>query len=182
MTDKQVVLGIFPDEGLANSAVGVLKEWDKAERSVKLNAIGVLVADSFGKLKTEKVGRGTTGKGVGLGLALAMLTPVGMVAGVVGGGLVGVLNRKGLGLTPEAREQLGWDLSDGSAAVGVLVDIGQAGAVEAKLTELGATIKSLELTDEALKDAESAAESITFDLGEEGGSSGSTRRRPTPPA
>ncbi len=182
MADKQVVLGIFKDEGLANSAVAVLTEWDKAEKGVKLGAIGVLVADSYGQLTTQKVGRRTVHKGAGLGLALAMLTPVGLVAGVVGGGLVGALHRKGLGLAPEVREQLGWDLSDGSAAVGVLVEAEQAGAVEAKLAEIGGTIKSLELTQEAIDEAVAATDSMGFDLGGEGGTAGNTRRRPAPPA
>jgi uncharacterized membrane protein len=183
MTDKLVVLGIFPDEGLANSAVEVLKEWDKAEKSIKLDAMGVLVADAYGELKTQSVGRGTLGKGAGLGLALAMLTPVGLVAGVVGGGLVGALHKKGLGLKPEVREQLGWDLSDGSAAVGVLVAAEMTGAVEAKLTELGATIKSLELSDEALAEAQAAAESMVFEVGDGTSPTGSTpRRQATPPA
>ena len=45
MADKQVVLAIFPDEVAADSAAQSLKDWDKLDDDVKLNAIGVLVLD-----------------------------------------------------------------------------------------------------------------------------------------
>jgi uncharacterized membrane protein len=177
---KQVVIGVFPDEGLADAAANVLKEWDGLEHDIKLNAIGVLAADEFGKLKTEKVGRRTVGKGAGVGLALAMVTPVGLAAGLIGGGVLGALHRKGLGIKPEVREQLGWDLSGGKAAVGVLVNEEQAGAVGAKLTELGGTVQSYEMSDQQLEEMADAAGS--FDLGQEGGSAGEERRRMAPPS
>ncbi len=176
---KQVVIGVFADEGLADSAAAVLKEWDQLEPDIKLNSIGVLAADEFGKLKTEKVGRRTIGKGAGVGLALAMLTPVGLAAGVIGGGVLGALHRKGLGIKPEVRDKLGWDLSGGKAAVGVLVDVQQADAVRAKLTELGGTVQSYEMSDEQLDEMADAAG--TFELGQEGGDAGKERRRMAPP-
>jgi uncharacterized membrane protein len=176
---KQLVIGVFADEGLADSAAGVLKEWDGLEHDIKLNAIGVLVADAYGKLKTEKVGRKTIGKGAGIGLALAMVTPVGLAAGLIGGGVLGALHHKGLGIKPEVREQLGWDLSGGKAAVGVLVAVEQADAVRAKLTELGGTVQSYELSEEQLDEMADAAGS--FELGDEGGSAGEERRRMAPP-
>ena len=46
MSDKQVVLAIFPDEAAADAAVTSLKSWDKANDDIKLNAIGVLVLDT----------------------------------------------------------------------------------------------------------------------------------------
>jgi uncharacterized membrane protein len=177
---KQVVIGVFPDEGLADSAAKVLKEWDGLDHDIKLNAIGVLAADEYGKLKTEKVGRRTLGKGAGVGLALAMVTPVGLAAGLIGGGVLGALHRKNLGIKPEVREQLGWDLSGGKAAVGVLVEVEQADAVRAKLTELGGTVQSYEMSDEQLEEMADAAGD--FDLGQEGGSAGEERRRMAPPA
>ncbi len=180
MAAKEVVLGIFPDEVAADAAVARLQAWDELDPDVKLNAIGILVADAYGQLKTQKVGRRTMGKGAGIGIALAMLTPVGLAAGIVGGGLMGALHRKGLGIKPEVRQEIGWELSGGKAAVGVLVAVDQAPTVSAKLTELGGSVREYELSEEALNEMADAAGS--FDLGGEGGDAGSTRRRPAPPA
>ena len=57
MGEKQVVLAIFPNEAAADAAAQSLKEWDKLDDDVKLNAIGVLVLDENGKVKTQKLGR-----------------------------------------------------------------------------------------------------------------------------
>lgn len=176
---KHLVIGVFADEGLADSAAEVLKEWDGLEHDIKLNSIGVLAADSFGKLKVEKVGKRTIGKGAGIGLALAMVTPVGLAAGIIGGGVLGALHRKNLAIKPEVRDQLGWDLSGGKAAVGVMVAEEQADAVRAKLTELGGTVQSYEMSDEQLEEMADAAGSL--DLGQEGGDAGEGRRRMAPP-
>jgi uncharacterized membrane protein len=85
MADKQLVLAIFNDEAAADAAAVSLKEWDKADEDIKLNAVGVLVLDDKGKVKTHKLGRRSVGKGAGIGLLLALITPVGWVAGVLGG-------------------------------------------------------------------------------------------------
>ncbi len=53
----------------------------------KGDAIGVLVLDEKGKIKTDKVGKRSMGKGAGIGAALALVTPVGLGAALVGGGL-----------------------------------------------------------------------------------------------
>lgn len=152
MSDKQVVLAIFPDEAAADAAVTSLKAWSK-ESAEKLDAIGVLALDEDGKVKDQKLGKHTVGKGAGIGLVLAMATPVGLAAGIVGGGVLGALHTKGLGLTDDNREQLGLDLKDGKAAVGVLVEIHEADVVYAKLTELGGTVKLLAVSEEALAEA-----------------------------
>ena len=55
--DKQVVLGIVPDEAAADSVAQSLKDWDKLDDDVKLNVIGVLVLDEDAKIKTQKLGR-----------------------------------------------------------------------------------------------------------------------------
>ena len=43
MGDKQIVVAIFPDEAAADTAAQSLKDWDKLDDDVKLNAIGILV-------------------------------------------------------------------------------------------------------------------------------------------
>ena len=68
MGDKQVVVAIFPDEAAADTAAQSLKDWDKLDDDVKLNAIGILVLDENGKIKTQKMGRRSWGKGAGIGV------------------------------------------------------------------------------------------------------------------
>ncbi len=48
-------------------------------------AIGVLAVDATGKLKGEKVGVRSTGKGAGIGAALFLLGPAAIGIGVLGG-------------------------------------------------------------------------------------------------
>ena len=81
--------------------------------------IGVLVLNDKGEVKTEKVGKRSTGKGAGIGLALGLLTPVGLAVGIIGGGALGALHHKGLGLDKADRERIGAELGDGKAAISV---------------------------------------------------------------
>ncbi len=126
MSDKQVVLAIFPDEAAADAAVASLKSWDKANDDIKLNAIGVLVLDKKGKVKTHKLGRRSVGKGAGIGVILAVFVPPSLLAGAIAGGVLGALHHKNLGLEGNDRDRLAADLANGKAAVGVLVAGGQA--------------------------------------------------------
>ena len=155
MANKTVVLAIFADEATADAAAETVKDSGLARG----DAIGVLVLDEKGEVKTEKVGKRSTGKGVGIGVALALLTPVGLGVGLLGGGALGALHHKGLGLDKEDRERIGTELSDGKAAVGVLAPADEATAVHAKLADLGGAAESHTVTDEALEEANAAASS-----------------------
>ena len=106
MGSKQVVVAIFPDEAQADTAAQSLKDWDKLDDDVKLNAIGVLVLDEKGKIKTQKIGRRSWGKGAGIGVVLAALTPPGLLAGALAGGVLGSLHHKGLGVDSAERDQI----------------------------------------------------------------------------
>jgi len=53
MAKKQFVLAFFGSEAAADEAVNKIKQWDKASKEVKLGAIGVLVKDDKGKIKTK---------------------------------------------------------------------------------------------------------------------------------
>jgi len=152
MANQNVVLGIFKDEASADAAAMTLKDSGLARG----DAIGVLVLNENGEVKTEKVGKRSMGKGAGIGLALALLTPVGLGVGVIGGGLFGALHHKGLGLDEADRDRIGAELSGGKAAVGVLTPVAEAQAVTAKLTELGGTTESHEVSAEALEEAHAA--------------------------
>ena len=94
---------------------------------------------------------------VGIGAyTVALLTPVGLAAGVVGGAVAGALHHKGLGLSDGARQRLANDLRDGKAAVGVLADERERDAVSAKLAELGGAPETYPLDEAEL--AQAAAE------------------------
>ena len=154
MSDKSVVLAIFPDEPAADRAVASLKQWDKTDDRVKLSAVGTLVLDDNGSVKTHKMGSRSIVKGGGIGLVLAVLVPpLGIPAAVVGGGLLGALHKKGLGLTTEDKDRITAKLFDGKAAVGVLAKPEEAELISAKMTELGGVPEVHAVSDEALKHA-----------------------------
>lgn len=152
MSNKTVVLAIFQDEVSADSAATSLKDSGVAHR----DAIGILVADEKGKVKAEKVGKRSVGKGAGIGMILALLTPVGLGAGLIGGGLLGALHHKGLGLDEADRDRISGELAGGKAAVGVLAPVSEAGSVAAVLTDLGGATEAHAASEEALKEASAA--------------------------
>ena len=156
MADKLIVLGVFPDEAAADAAVASLKAWDELADEIKLESMGVLVLDEEGKLKTHKVGKGTSGKGAGFGGVLALLTPVGLAAGVIGGAVLGALHHKGLGLSAGAQERIGAELAGGKAAVGMLAVEEQSSAITAKLVELGGTPEVFAVSQAAFDEAAGA--------------------------
>jgi len=151
MADTQVVIGIFADEAAADAAVESLKAWDDITDEVKLSAIGVLVTDETGQIKEHKLGSRSGKKGAGIGLVLAIVAPPTLLAGIVGGGILGHFHHKGLGLTDNDRQRIEAELSSGKAAVGVLVPTAEAGAIAGKLTELGGDVEAHDVTEEALQ-------------------------------
>ena len=152
MSNKTVVLAIFNNEAAADTAAASLKE----SGVVKKDAVGVLVLDEKGKIKTEKVGKRSMGKGAGIGVALALVTPVGLGAGLIGGGLLGALHHKNLGLDEADRDRIGRELEGGKAAVGVLTPVSETSVVASKLTDLGGTTEAHEVSEEVLEEAHTA--------------------------
>ena len=160
MGNKQVVLAIFPDEAAADTAAQSLKDWDKLDDEVKLNAIGVLVLGEDGKLKSQKMGRRSWGKGAGIGVVLAALSPPSLIAGALAGGVLGSLHHKGLGIDSAERDQIAGALENGQAAVGALVADTESSAVSDKLAELGGDLHVLSPSDEAVAEIDAAAPEI----------------------
>jgi hypothetical protein len=154
MSNNMVVLAIFADEASADMAAASLKDSGMAKK----DAIGVLALNDKGQLKTDKVGKRSLGKGAGIGAAVALVTPVGLAAGLIGGGVAGVLHHKNLGLSKADRDRIGGALQGGKAAVGVLAPVEEATLVSDKLTELGGTAESHAVSDEALQEAQTAAQ------------------------
>ena len=148
---KSVVLALFDNEAAADAAVKGLKDWDELDDDVKLNAIGMIVLDEDGKLKMHKVGRrrgiakGVAGGAVAVLLAGYLITPLGLP---LLGGLLGA-TRKHVPMSDEDRDRLGRELTNGKAAVGVLVKPEQRDVVAKKLAELGGRPEqTLDLTPE----------------------------------
>jgi hypothetical protein len=155
MSDKQLVIAIFPDEVAADRAAVALKD----SGTTKGDAVGILALDSEGNVKQDKVGARSSGKGAAIGGALWLLGPVGIGVGVLGGTAVGAMHHKGLGLTDADKERLRGDLAAGKAAVGVLAHYDTVPTVTDQLNNLGGQPQAYEITDEALDAAASGTPS-----------------------
>jgi hypothetical protein len=81
------------------------------------------------------------------------------LGGAVVGGILGAFFHKGLGLSKNDLARIGGELDGEKAAVGILAKPDEAAGVIAKLAELGGAPETHEVSDEALKQAEVAAES-----------------------
>ena len=149
MAHKILTISLFNSEAAADAAAASLGDSGLA----KHEAIGVLALDDEGKLKVDKVGARSTGKGAGIGAVLWLLGPVGVGVGVVGGGLLGALHHKGLGLDDDDQARISAELEGGHAAVGVLTDADEAAAVSDHLTKQGGQSEAHDAPDEALDHA-----------------------------
>ena len=149
MANRQLVLAVFPDELAADNAAVALKESGIASG----DAIGILVLDSHGKLKQDKVGSRSTGKGAAIGGVLFLLGPATLGVSVLGGAAVGALHHKNLGLSDADKARLSVELTDGKAAVGVLAQYDTASAISDRLAQLGGSSETHELSDEAIEAA-----------------------------
>jgi len=157
---KQLVLAFFENEAAADQAVDAVKQWDKASKEIKLGAIGVLVKDEKGKIKTHKLGKRKTGGGAVLGVLAAVLTGgISLLGGAVAGGILGAFFHKGLGMSKDDLARINTELDGGKAAVGILAKPDEAAGVTAKLAELGGKPETHEVSDEAVEQAKEAAES-----------------------
>lgn len=161
MANKQLVLAFFESEAAADYAVDQIKQWDKASKEIKLGAIGILVKDDKGKIKTHKLGKRKTGTGaIFFGLAAVLTGGATLLAGAVFGGVVGSFFRKGLGMSKDDLARIDGELDGGKAAVCILAAPDEAAAVTAKLTELGGITESHEVSEEVVQEAETVAEEM----------------------
>lgn len=164
MSKKQLVLAFFDNEAAADDAAAAMKTWDKANKEIKLGAIGVLVKDDKGKVKTRKLGSRKTGVGAVLGVIAGILSGgLTLLGGAVIGGVVGAFFHKGLGISKDELARIDKELDNGRAAVGLLVSAEEAESVSAKLTELGGTADTYEVSDEAVDQATMAVEEAPTD-------------------
>ena len=150
MAHRQLVLAFFPDEPAADNAAAALK----ASGIAHGDAIGILALDSDGKLKQDKLGARSTGKGAAIGGVIAVFTTALLGPAVLAGVAVGALHHKNVGLSDADKARLTVELNSGKAAVGVMAHSDTAPAISDELTQLGGTSESHELTDEAVQAAE----------------------------
>ena len=159
MAKKQLVLAFFENEASADHAVAEIKQWDKASKEIKLGAIGILVKDDKGKIKTHKLGARKTGTGAILfGLAAVLTGGATLLAGAVFGGVVGrSFFRKGLGLSKDDLARIDGELNGGKAAVCILAAPEEAAAAASLLADLGGKPEAHEVSEEVVEEAEAAA-------------------------
>jgi uncharacterized membrane protein len=150
MANKQLVLAVFPDELAADSAAVALKDSGIA----KGDAIGILALDANGKLKQDKVGAHSTGKGAAIGGVIGVFSVALLGPAVLAGVAVGALHHKNLGLSDADKARLTVELNEGKAAVAVMAPYDTAPAIFDHLSKLAGTAERYELTDEALEAAE----------------------------
>jgi hypothetical protein len=157
MADLRLVLAIYGDEAAADAAAASLMAWEKANDVVH-RPVGVLVSDDSGQIKEHKLGQRSGKKGAGIGLVLAVIAPPTLLAGIVGGGILGHFHHKGLGLTDADRERIAAELAGGKAAIGVLVETDdEAAMISRELADLGGSLEVHEVSDEALEAVAAAA-------------------------
>jgi hypothetical protein len=165
--DSQLVLAFFEDEASADRAAAELQQWTRTNPYVQLGAVGVLVKDELGDVKMHKLGPRETRKGIGIGVALGIVAAVasggvtlfeGVAVGGIGGGGLGFLFRKGLGMTSADAARISDRLDSGHAAVGVLAPSGQAAGIATKLAELGGEPETHDVAEEHLQKVAAGAE------------------------
>jgi hypothetical protein len=156
MANRQLVLAVFPDEIAADSAAVALKASGIADGE----AIGILALDDDGKLKQDKVGSHSTGKGAAIGGVIAVFSTALLGPAVLAGVAVGALHHKNLGLSDADKARLTVDLQSGKAAIGVMAHFDSAPAISDRLTQLGGATERHELTDDALEAASAAPAAV----------------------
>jgi hypothetical protein len=149
MANRQLVLAVFPDELAADSAAVALKGSGIADG----DAIGLLVLDDDGKLKQDKVGARSAGKGAAIGGVIAVFSTALLGPAVLAGAAVGALHHKNLGLSDADKARLTVELNSGRAAVCVMAHFDTAPAISDRLTQLGGVTEGHELDDDALEAA-----------------------------
>ena len=149
MSDRRLLLAVYPDEVTADRVANGLMESDMGRDS----PVAVLALDAKGNLKADKVGARSIPKGAAIGGVLTLLGPVGLGVGAIVGGAAGALHHKNLGISDEDKERLSRQLREGRAAVGIMAPAERAPGIMSWLEELGGTPSAHEVSDEALEAA-----------------------------
>ncbi len=159
--NEHVVMAFFSSREAAETAVNFLKDWDRADKEIKLGAIG-LVYKEEGEIKTHvprKTGRGIA-VGAVLGVVAAALGPVALVGAAVGGGamggVIGSFFKKSFNLDEAAVQQIGAQLDASKIGVVVAVDEQELAPTAAQLANAGGNVLQFKVPSEALQEAAQA--------------------------
>ena len=164
--NKSVIIAYFDGADKADMGVNQLKSWDKANEDIKLGGIGILTY-SEGKIQTRNVGARATGTGAKAGAIIGVVAGVlsggvtligGALAGLVGGGILGSLKHKSLGLSDADMQNLEAELKAGKSAVVVMADDHEVGPTKAQLEYLGGKVMSFAVPAETVEAVEKAAD------------------------
>jgi uncharacterized membrane protein len=149
-TAERAVTAYFDSAAQAEQAAQELMLWDKDDDLITLDAIGILTKDAQGKLETRNLSTRNAAKGALIGLGLGALAAVfsggltllpAALAGAAGGGLVGALSKKGLGMSDADLQHLSGELEGGRAALLVLCDDHEVAVTTVLLTAAGGTVR-----------------------------------------
>ena len=159
--NNHLVVAYFPSLDAAENAADSLKSWDKANHDVKLGAIGILgLNPDSGKLEVKETGQRDTKKGAFWGAALGAAAGIltggialipGLILGAAGGGGLGALNHKSLGMSDADRAKLEDGLRNGGSALAVMADDFEIADTQAELARLGGTPTSYEVPEETIE-------------------------------
>ena len=175
--DTQLIVAYFPTADAAKAAGKQLKAWDKEIKHVQLGAISIVTMNKKGRLKEDKVGARSGGKGakwgVIAGAALGILSGGvtligGALVGLAAGGLGGSFLHKAIGMSEDDQARLEGHLKQGGAALAVMMDEEELEATIYELEQLGANVDTYNVPQEVLDDMERVAnsEAVIHELAE----------------
>ncbi len=153
--NEHVVIAFFASKEAADLAVDALRDWDHADKEIKLGAIGLIYKEGD-EIKTQaprSTGRGLA-VGAVLGVFAAALGPVGLIAGAVGGGalggVIGAFFKRSVDLDEVALQEMGAQLDAGKFGVVVSVDEFEMAPTAAQLANSGGAVQQFAVPAEAL--------------------------------
>ena len=156
--NDRTVVAYYHNEDAAEYAAEELKMWDNANADVKLGAVAIVTLDpKTGELKTDEVGqrKGKRGAlwGTALGAVAGLMTgglalvPA-VLVGAGGGGAVGSMLHKKVGMSDEDREKMAANLRGGGAVLVAMADDFEVAATEAEMVRTGGSVTSYVLPEE----------------------------------
>ena len=167
--NEHVVLAFFSSREAAEDAANALSEWDRANKEVKLGAIGLIYKEE-GEIKTQvprRAGRGIV-VGVVLGAFAAALGPAALlgaaVAGGTLGGVIGAFFKKSINLDEADIEEFGAQLDAGKVGVIVALDEYEMAPTAGQLANAGGTVRQFAVPADALHEVAQAT-SQRYDQG-----------------
>ena len=185
--NDRMVVAHYINEDAAIYAAEQLKQWDKANKEIKLGAVALVTLNpKTGKLETNEVGRRKTKGGAlwgtAVGVAAGLMTgglaliPAALL-GAGGGGVLGSMFHQKVGMSDEDREKMATHLRSGGAVLVAMADDFEVEATEAELMRTGGTTRSYVVPEEtevaiaeaveAQAEAEAAVEEAVEEVAEE---------------